>query len=186
MQKDLRRPGTLLQVQQRVDGGASFRDAIAEFLDEFYLDEILASRRDRLAERPALSGDAVRDAYMGAVGEHLSSRWMLGEAPSWVHETERFLSKPVFIGPERFKAFLLAESPSAFRRRFLFTEAEPLRRARMPRDLKWWSYETLRNGSLPTKEDLLEAIALSRISPAKAEGIMAKWPTGERMELVLG
>lgn len=103
-----------------------------------------------------------------------------------MHEPERFLSKPVFIGPERFKAFFLAESPSAFRRRFLFTEAEPLRRARMPRDLKWWAYETLRNGSLPTREDLLEAIVLSRVSPDKVEDMLAKWPTGERAELVLG
>jgi hypothetical protein len=28
---------------------------------------------------------------------------------------------------------LLAQSPQAFRRRLIFTEAEPLRRARMPR-----------------------------------------------------
>ncbi len=30
------------------------------------------------------------------------------------------------------KALLIAESPVAFRRRLIFTEAEPLRRARMP------------------------------------------------------
>jgi hypothetical protein len=29
---------------------------------------------------------------------------------------------------------LLAQSPLAFRRRMIFTEAEPLRRARMPRE----------------------------------------------------
>ena len=29
---------------------------------------------------------------------------------------------------------LLVQSPLAFRRRLIFTEAEPLRRARMPRD----------------------------------------------------
>ena len=32
------------------------------------------------------------------------------------------------------KAICLAESPTAFRRRLIFTEAEPLRRARLPRD----------------------------------------------------
>jgi hypothetical protein len=36
---------------------------------------------------------------------------------------------------EGLKAMLLVESPLAFRRRLIFTEAEPLRRARMPRDL---------------------------------------------------
>jgi hypothetical protein len=34
------------------------------------------------------------------------------------------LAKPVF----------LRDSPTAFRRRLIFTEAEPLRRARFPRD----------------------------------------------------
>jgi len=57
------------------------------------------------------------------------------------------------MGHERMKAFLLAESPLAFRRRFIFTEAEPLRRATMPRDGRWWAYETIRSGLTPTPEE---------------------------------
>jgi hypothetical protein len=46
----------------------------------------------------------------------------------------RFLHEPYFTSPiENLKAILLAQSPQAFRRRMIFTEAEPLRRARMPR-----------------------------------------------------
>ena len=65
-----------------------------------------------------------------------------------------FLSRPWFMGPERMKGFLLVESPAAYRRRFIFTEAEPLRRARMPRDGRWWAYETMRTGLLPGPGDI--------------------------------
>jgi hypothetical protein len=49
-------------------------------------------------------------------------------------EPLRFLRRPYFTTPiEGLKALLIAESPIAFRRRLIFTGAEPLRRARMPR-----------------------------------------------------
>lgn len=41
------------------------------------------------------------------------------------------------------------ESPMAFRRRMLFVEADPLRRARMPHDARWRAYEYLRTGLMP-------------------------------------
>ena len=52
------------------------------------------------------------------------------------------------------KAFLLAESTSAFRWRFIFTEIEPLRRARMPKDGRGWAYETLRTGRVPQPDEI--------------------------------
>jgi hypothetical protein len=48
-------------------------------------------------------------------------------------EAARFLKRPYFPTPfERLKPMPLAQSPLAFRRRMIFTEHEPLRRARMP------------------------------------------------------
>src|SRR3546814_5720310 len=58
------------------------------------------------------------------------SRWNLTMVPRWAYEDFRFLRRPWFIGTDPEKAILLAESPSAFRQRFIFIEAEPLRRAR--------------------------------------------------------
>ena len=58
--------------------------------------------------------------------------------------------------PERMKGSLLVESPAAYRRRFIFTEAEPLRRARMPRDGRWWAYETMRTGLVPQPGEIEE------------------------------
>lgn len=107
-----------------------------------------------------LSGDPRVDALLGAIGEHLCRRWNLGGPPAWTDDRSRFLSQPWFMGHERMKGFYLAESPSAFRRRMIFTEAEPLRRARMPRDGRWWAYETMRSGLTPTGEEV-EAFAPS-------------------------
>lgn len=96
------------------------------------------------------------NALFGAIGEHLTRRWNLGTVPAWTGQPERFLDRPWFMGHERMKGFLLAESPLAFRRRFIFTEAEPLRRASMPRDGRWWAYETIRSGLAPTAEEQRE------------------------------
>lgn len=75
----------------------------------------------------------MRHAFFGAIGEHLALRWGLS-VPSWTNDPSRFLTRPYFDTPfDDLKAMYLAQSPTAFRRRLIFTEAEPLRRARMPR-----------------------------------------------------
>jgi hypothetical protein len=81
---------------------------------------------------PPPLGDERQHAVLGAVGEHLARRWGL-KVPAWTDDTSRFLRAPYFTTTiEALKAMLLVQSPLAFRRRLIFTEAEPLRRARMP------------------------------------------------------
>ncbi len=143
------------------------RFCLAGFLDDFYTDPSAAGRRARVTDDPGLTGDGKLDALMGAIGEHLCRRWRLGDPPAWTDDEARFLSHPWFMGPERMKGFLLAESPSAYRRRLIFTEAEPLRRARMPRDGRWWAYETMRSGLAPAPE---ETEALRAPEPVRAFG----------------
>jgi hypothetical protein len=127
----LRRPGTLAEVAKTVRARQqSYNDALAEFLDEFYVRA--ADRADMIAEEPAPTFDPRQDAYLGAVGEHLARRWGL-PIPAWTDASSRFLRRPYFTTPlEDLKAMLFVESPLAFRRRMIFVEAEPLRRARMP------------------------------------------------------
>ena len=129
---------------------------MAGFLDGFYGDTNFESRTRRIADDPGLTDDPKMNALFGAIGEHLTMRWNLGAPPAWTGQPERFLDRPWFMGHERMKGFLLAESPLAFRRRFIFTEAEPLRRASMPRDGRWWAYETIRSGLAPTAEEQRE------------------------------
>lgn len=127
----LRRPGSLAETMRNVkEGRQDFSTALSEFLDEFYLRE--QYRQAAIAEKPVLVGNSHQDAFIGAVGEHLARRWGL-QIPEWTHEPARFLKEPMFSSPaESMKALLLVESPVAFRRRMIFVEAEPLRRARMP------------------------------------------------------
>jgi hypothetical protein len=108
---NLIRPGTLAQVLQLVRNGEKFRYCLAGFLDDFYGTTDVAARIRRVADDPGLTDDPRMNALLGAVGEHLMNRWNLGEPPAWSNGPERFLDRPWFMGPERMKGFLLAESP---------------------------------------------------------------------------
>jgi hypothetical protein len=127
------RPTSLKEAVERTVGGYDFINAISEFLDEFY-PRGAAERQQMIGDEPGFTGDAFQDAYVGAVGEHLARRWGL-DIPAWVDDPQRFLNVPRF--PEYMeyaKPVFIRDSPIAFRRRLIFTEAEPLRRARFPKE----------------------------------------------------
>lgn len=71
-----------------------------------------------------------QDAYLGAAAEHIARSSKI-DVPAWTEGRERFLSKAWFDnqGLNSLNALMVAESPLSFRRRFIFTEAKPLRRA---------------------------------------------------------
>jgi hypothetical protein len=125
------RPTSLKQAVERAKAGEPLKLAINEFLDEFYIN--VTDRQRMIEDAPPLLDVARDDAYVGAVGEHLGRRWGL-RVPEWSEAPERFFREPYFDGGvELLKPYLLMESPLAFRRRMIFTELEPLRRARFPR-----------------------------------------------------
>ena len=127
------RPDTLAEVARRISAGAAFGPTLSEFLDEFYQNP--ERRTSMIADEPARLPDGRDHAMLGATAEHLARRWNL-VVPEWTNDPTRFLHEPYFTTPiENLKAMLLVQSPLAFRRRMIFTEAEPLRRARMPRAL---------------------------------------------------
>lgn len=127
------RPDTLAEVARRANAGTqTFEFALSEFLDSFYMNP--DARQAMIDDDPGPLAEPRRHAALGAVGEHLARRWKL-RIPPWTDDPSRFLKAPYFTTSlEGLKAMLLAQSPLAFRRRLIFTEAEPLRRARMPRD----------------------------------------------------
>jgi hypothetical protein len=126
------RPGTLAEVARRRKAGDDFSLLLREFLDEFYESLRSGVAGVGIADDPVALNDPQEHALLGAMGEHLARRWNLA-IPPWTDDPSRFLRRPYFTTTiEGLKALLLAESPIAFRRRLIFTEAEPLRRARMP------------------------------------------------------
>ena len=127
------RPTSLKEAVDHIIDGENWTDAISEFLDEFYPSSP-SERQRMIAEEPGLTDVAFQDAYVGAVGEHLARRWGM-DIPAWADDSRRFLDRPNFpVHAELAKAVFLRDSPIAFRRRLIFAEAEPLRRARFPRN----------------------------------------------------
>ncbi len=127
-------PPTLADaVRWAAEGRRDFAVAIDEFLDVFYTETDPAVRQSMIAEEPPRLGVERQDAFVGAVGEHLARRWGL-TIPAWAATDARDVADPWFVGRmgKGLSGLLLVESPIAFRRRRIFTEAEPLRRARMP------------------------------------------------------
>ena len=130
------RPRSLREVAARSQADADlFADACHEFLDAFYLAHgDRQAQQSMLAEVPASAGDAFRDAWIGAMGEHLAQRWGL-ETPAWARRKQHDgLTKPVFVPESKaLRGYQLVASPAAFRARMIFTGSEPLQRARFPR-----------------------------------------------------
>ncbi len=113
----------------------AFQVLTDEFLDALYTETDPSRRQAMIDHDPPRIGDERQDAFVGAVGEHLARRWGL-RIPPWTDAAWRVVSDPWFVGMMGvgLSGLLLVESPIAFRRRRIFTEAEPLRRARMPAD----------------------------------------------------
>lgn len=103
---------------------------LREFLDEFYAETDASVRYAMISDEPVLTGRATIDAYVAAVVEHLALRYDL-QIPEWTLKPERFLKTAFFPGGlESMKATWLMESPTAFRRRMIFVDLDPLYRPR--------------------------------------------------------
>jgi len=124
-----KRPESLREVVRRVKAGEQkFDPSLREFLDAFYTDA--DSRQQAIDERPA-SIDALHDAYVAAVAEHLARVYGLA-IPEWSEVHGNGLREPFFAGGlQSLKGILTAESPTAFRRRLLFVSKDALSRPRL-------------------------------------------------------
>jgi hypothetical protein len=122
-----KKPRTLCEVVRRVKSGEQeFDPSLREFLDAFYAHA--SARQPALADRPP-SIDAVHDAYVAAVAEHLSRAYGL-RIPEWTETHGNDLHEPFFAGGlQSLKGVLVVESPTAFRRRLLFVSKDALSRA---------------------------------------------------------
>ena len=123
------KPRTLAEVVSRVKTGErTFDPSMREFLDSFYVNG--NSRQQAIEERPEPI-DAVHDAYVAAVAEHLARVYEL-RMPEWSETHGNGLREPFFAGGlQSLKGVLTVESPTAFRRRLLFVSKDALSRPRM-------------------------------------------------------
>jgi len=127
------RPATLAETYERIVAGADSDQALAEFLDTFYLTPTTNARLDTLRREPPLTGAPHLDALAGAVAEYLARQYELPSIPSWAFEPLRYLDHPWHtssIDSAGMREYLTYSSPAEFASRNIFTEERPLRRAR--------------------------------------------------------
>jgi hypothetical protein len=133
------RPNTLADAVEAIQAGSARDVVLAEFVDAF---ESASTDRDRYASierEPKLTGDDRLDALIGAVAEYLAKQRRLGRIPHWVSNPARRLSSPWFTTAsptDAMREYLTFASPGEFASRNIFTEEQPLRRARGPRPTK--------------------------------------------------
>ena len=130
------RPLSLAEAVARVCADVPFSFMLSEFLDTFYGHVKRGDTSAALAAievEPPVLADTQLHAYVGGVAEHLARRWALPHIPAWTEKPDRFLARPLFgMASPRIRPLYMVESPLAFRRRLIFVEAVPLRRASMP------------------------------------------------------
>lgn len=128
--KQIGRPRSLKEVALFGDERGDMDSFLREFLDEFYVEQDGLAREAMLREEPPFVEADRTNAYLAAVAEHLAFRNHLA-VPAWAGQARRFLKRPYFpAGLESLKATMLVSSPSAFRRRMIFVDADPLYRPR--------------------------------------------------------
>ncbi len=133
-----RRPTSLAAVARSARRDGDLYGHLRAFLDHFYTHP--RDRKASIADEPPLLPDPVANAYLAAAAEHLALRYRQ-TTPEWAVRSDRFLRSPHFAGPDGMTAMLLVESPSAFRRRMIFVDydplSRPLRKGKRPQPPAW-------------------------------------------------
>jgi hypothetical protein len=129
------RPNTLAEAVERIQTGALWDVALAEFVDTFDLAPTTEARYATIEEEPILTNDKRLDALVGGIAEYLAKQHRLGRVPSWTSGLARFLDRPwhtCSFADDGIREYLTFASPAEFASRNIFTEERPLRRARSP------------------------------------------------------
>jgi len=133
------RPNTLAEAVARICAGAPQDTTLAEFLDTFDLAATGQARYKTIEDEPALTQNGRLDALVGAIAEYLAKQRRLGRVPAWVCDPARRLAEPWFTASspsDAMREYLTFSSPAEFASRNIFTDEQPLRRARGPHPAK--------------------------------------------------
>ncbi|MGH3766200.1 MAG: hypothetical protein ACRDS0_15590 [Pseudonocardiaceae bacterium] len=121
-----RNPMTLARAADRIAGGLTLREAVADFVDDLRWARDDDDVVQRIAERPR-DLDQRADAYLGALAEHVAAHRGL-TTPPWAGEPGRFLPRIWWPPYPGLWARAIVESPAAFRRRGILLGAGMLNR----------------------------------------------------------
>ena len=120
------RPQSLKNVSILAKDG-HFDALLREFVDEFDMASY-DKKQQMISEEPEKMENLIAGAYLAASAEHLARKHKL-LIPEWTNNSEYVLRHPHFGSPlQSHKAYLLARSPSSFRRRMIFVDMDVLSR----------------------------------------------------------
>ncbi len=117
---------TLARTADRIIGGASLREAVADFVDDLRWARDGNDVARRINERPR-DLEPRADAYLGALAEHVAAAHQV-RTPAWATEPARFLTRVWWPRYPGLWARAIVESPAAFRRRGILLGAGMLSR----------------------------------------------------------
>ncbi|MGH3790503.1 MAG: hypothetical protein ACRDQ9_06820 [Pseudonocardiaceae bacterium] len=110
-----RNPMTLARAADRIAGGLTLREAVADFVDNLWWARDDDDVAQRITGRPR-DLDQRTNAYFGALAEHAAAERGL-TTPPWAGEPGRFLPRIWWPRYPGLWARAIVESPAAFRRR---------------------------------------------------------------------
>jgi hypothetical protein len=126
-------PATLSQAIERIAAGEARDLVFATFLDAIYGAASDDARLAMIVDEPMMTSDERLNALAAAIAEYLARQLCLAMVPAWIAKPERRLVEPWFttiIDSPGMKNYLAWASPAEFRNHNIFTEEQPLRRAR--------------------------------------------------------
>jgi hypothetical protein len=126
------RPNTLAEAVERIQTGALWDVALAEFVDTFDLAPTTEARYATIQEEPILTNDKRLDALVGGIAEYFAKQHRLGRVPSWASGPADRAWHTCSFADDGMREYLTFASPAEFASRNIFTEERPLRRARSP------------------------------------------------------
>jgi hypothetical protein len=120
---------TLREAFSATRDSRDFGFRLRHFLDDFYAEPTAAAfeaEPESLATQ--LEDQGLADTYLAALAEHLCRCYHL-PVPGWSRANWRILKHPFFaMQTPRARAFLLQDSPAAFRARNIFINRDALSR----------------------------------------------------------
>src|ERR1700692_2296772 len=129
-------PNTLADAVEAIRAGSARDVVLAEFVNAFDTADTDRDRYSSIECEPKLTGDLQLDALVGAVAEYLAKQRRVWRVPHWITiPARRWTCQWLTTASptDAMREYLTFPSPAEFASRNIFTEEQPLRRARSPR-----------------------------------------------------
>lgn len=124
----LRRPESIYEVSIRLNQALAKSDKSAMVLLPYFVSDFRhhlqhsGFKQEAISQEPLDVGCDIVNVWFAGLAEHIA-QCNKAPAPQWTELNGRYLSEPVFFGGKRSRKYALAETPSSWRKRLIFSGA---------------------------------------------------------------